>query len=97
MGINKYDRLLLILNLLRSRKNMNAKMLAEECRITEQTIYRDLISLTEIEIPIYYDKGYKLAYDNFLPPLKFTLDEYNFIKQAIESSPLVNTKIYKNI
>jgi predicted DNA-binding transcriptional regulator YafY len=74
---------------------MNAKMLAEECQVTERTIYRDLISLTEIEIPIYYDKGYKLASDNFLPPLNFTLDEYNFIKQAIESSPLVNTEKYK--
>jgi predicted DNA-binding transcriptional regulator YafY len=75
---------------------MNAKMLAEECQVTERTIYRDLISLTEIEIPIYYDKGYKLASDNFLPPLNFTLDEYNFLKQAIESSPLVNTEKYKN-
>lgn len=82
MGFKKYDRLILILNLLHSRKNMNAKMLSEECQVTERTIYRDLISLTEIKIPIYYDKGYKLASDNFLPLLNFLIDEYNFLKQA---------------
>ena len=88
MGMSKYDRLLYILNLLRSRKSLNAARLAEECHVTERSIYRDLISLSEANIPIYYDKGYKLASGNFLPPLNFTAEEYTCLRLALESSPL---------
>ncbi len=88
MGMPKNDRLLYILNLLRSRRTLNAARLAEECGVTERSIYRDIISLSEANIPIYYDNGYKLASDNFLPPLNFTFDEYSCLKLALESSPL---------
>ena len=80
MGMAKYDRLLYILNLLRSRKNLNARNIAEECGVTERSIYRDILSLSEANVPIYYDCGYKLASDNFLPPLNFDFDEYQFLK-----------------
>lgn len=88
MGMAKNDRLLYILNLLRSRKSLNAARLAEECNVTERSIYRDIISLSEANIPIYYDNGYKLASDNFLPPLNFSFEEFAAIKLALESSPL---------
>lgn len=84
----KYDRLLYILNLLRSRKNLNAEMLARECDVTERTIYRDIVALSEANIPIYYENGYKYASGNFLPPLNFDIDEYMALKTALESSPL---------
>lgn len=88
MGMAKYDRLLYILNLLRSRKTLNAARIARECQVTERSIYRDIISLSEANVPIYYDHGYKLASDNFLPPLNFTFEEYRCLKLALESSPL---------
>lgn len=88
MGMSKYDRLLHILNLLRSRRTLNARRLAEECQVTERSIYRDLITLSEANVPIYYDKGYKLASGNFLPPLNFTAEEYACLQLALESSPL---------
>lgn len=94
MGMNKYDRMLHILNLLRSRRNLNAQRIADECGVTERSIYRDMISLSEMNIPVYYDNGYKLASDNFLPALNFTLDEYNLLKLALGSSPLVRTPKY---
>jgi predicted DNA-binding transcriptional regulator YafY len=88
MGMAKYDRLLFILNLLRSRRNLNAALIARECDVAERTIYRDIISLSEANIPIYYDNGYKYASDNFLPPLNFNIEEYLTLKTALESSPL---------
>jgi len=94
MGMNKYDRLLHILNLLRTHKNLNAQRLAKECGVTERSIYRDIISLSEMNVPIYYDRGYKLASDNFLPPLNFTFEEYHLLKIALEASPLVKTNLY---
>ena len=88
MRMAKYDRLLFILNLLRTRKNLNAAMIAAECDVTERTIYRDVISISEANVPIYYDRGYKYASDNFLPPLNFNIDEYLTLISILESSPL---------
>jgi predicted DNA-binding transcriptional regulator YafY len=95
MGMPKYDRLLYILNMLRSRRNLNAASLAAECGVTERSIYRDIISLSEANVPIYYDNGYKLATDNFLPPLNFTFEEYSCLRLAIDSCPLAGTAKYK--
>jgi predicted DNA-binding transcriptional regulator YafY len=97
MGMNKYDRMLHILNLLRTRRNLNAQKLATECGVTERSIYRDIISLSEMNVPIYYDNGYKLASDNFLPALNFTYEEYHLLKLALESSPLIRTSAYEKI
>lgn len=94
MGMAKYDRLLYILNLLRARRNLNAAALAEECGVTERSIYRDIVALSEANIPIYYDNGYKLASDNFLPPLNFDYEEYTALKLALDSSPLSRSGRY---
>lgn len=96
MGMNKYDRMLHILNLLRTRRNLNAQRLADECGVTERSIYRDIISLSEMNVPIYYDNGYKLASDNFLPALNFSFDEYRLLKLALDASPLVKTPAYED-
>jgi len=95
MGMSKYDRMLFILNILRSRRNLTAGNLANECGVTERSIYRDIISLSEANIPIYFDHGYKLASNNFLPPLNFSYDEYNCLKLALDSTPLGNTEKYQ--
>ncbi len=95
MGMSKYDRLLYILNLVRSRRNLNAARLAYECGVTERSIYRDIIALSEANVPIYYDNGYKLASDNFLPPLNFTWEEYSCLKLTLESSPLGRTTAHR--
>jgi predicted DNA-binding transcriptional regulator YafY len=97
MSMSKYDRMLYILNLLRSRKNLNAASLAKECGVTERSIYRDIISLSEANVPIYYDNGYKLTTDNFLPPLNFTFEEYTALRLALESTPLNLTGKYGEI
>ena len=97
MGMAKYDRLLFLLNLLRSRRNLNAAAIAKECEVNERTIYRDIIALSEAHIPIYYDNGYKLASDNFLPTLNFNLDEYLTLKTVLESSPLFKSRHSRGI
>lgn len=94
MGMTKYDRLLFILNLLRTRRNLNAASLARECGVTERSIYRDITSLSEANVPIYFDNGYKLASDNFLPPLNLDFEEYTCLKLALDSTPLQKTGTY---
>ena len=73
--MGKADRLLLILNLIRARKNLTPKDLAKECGVSERTIYRDINAISKADIPIYYNNGYKFLTDAFLPPLNLSLDE----------------------
>jgi predicted DNA-binding transcriptional regulator YafY len=85
-GMSKYDRLLFVLNLLRGRPGLSTQELARECEVSERTIYRYVTALSSANVPIYFDKGYRLLSDAFLPPLNFTSEEYLIIKMALSSS-----------
>ncbi len=84
--MSKYDRLLYVLNLLRGRPGLSASQLARECEVTERTVYRYINSLSSANIPIYFDRGYRLLSDAFLPPLNLTPDDYLVLKMALSSS-----------
>jgi predicted DNA-binding transcriptional regulator YafY len=86
--VGKSDRLLLILNLLRSRRNLKVSDLANECEVSERTIFRDIQALSEARVPIYFDHGYKLLTDAFLPPLNFTVDELMTLYIGLNSDPV---------
>lgn len=87
--MSKYDRLLHVLNLLRARHGLKASDLAKECEVSERTVYRDIIALSSANIPIYFDNGYRLLSDAFLPPLNFTLEDYLVLKLSLSSSVLM--------
>jgi predicted DNA-binding transcriptional regulator YafY len=84
--MSKYDRLLHILNLRRARKNLRVSDLAKECEVSERTIYRDIISISQANVPIYFESGYKVLTDAFLPPLNLSLEEYLCLKVGLSSS-----------
>jgi predicted DNA-binding transcriptional regulator YafY len=92
--MNKAERLLLILNLMRARRNLRAEDLASECGVSQRTIYRDIKAISDANIPIYFENGYKYLTDAFLPPLNFTLEEYLALylglnSEVIESDPIL--------
>jgi predicted DNA-binding transcriptional regulator YafY len=78
--MSKFSRLLQVLNLLKSRQGISARELATECQVSRRTIFRDILSLSSAEIPVYYEKGYRLLPGTFLPALNFDLDEYLTLK-----------------
>jgi len=78
-----------MLNLLRGRPGLSARQLARECEVSERTIYRYITALSSANIPIYFDKGYRVLSDAFLPPLNFTLDDYLVLRMALSSSILM--------
>ena len=53
----KNNRLFGIIYLLLSNKTMTAKELADYFEVSTRTIYRDIESLSELDIPIYMSKG----------------------------------------
>jgi len=91
--MSKYARLLQVLNLLRSRPGISAKDLALDCQVSRRTIFRDILSLCSAEIPVFYDKGYRLLPGTFLPTLNFDLDEYLTLK-GILSADLFNNRYF---
>ena len=88
--MSKYGRLLHVLNLLRGRPGLTADELARECEVSERTIYRYITDLSSANVPIYFDRGYRLLSGAFLPPLNLTLDDYLVLKTALSSSIFVN-------
>lgn len=97
--MSKYERLLQIVNLLKARRYQRVEDLARECAVTERTIYRDIASLAEAGIPIYFDRGYRILPEAFLPPLNLTAEEYFLIRTGLNSSPLMehpNNRVLRN-
>lgn len=93
--MNKYERLLFILNLIRSNRGLTAKDLAHRCEVTERTIFRDITALSSANIPIYYDRGYQLLTGSFLPTLNFDLQEYLTAREALRTTPLRKLPEYR--
>lgn len=83
--MRKTERLLYILSLLRLNRRLRAWDLARKCGVTERTIYRDIISISAANIPIYFDGGYKLLHEGFLPPTNLSGHEAGFLLSILKS------------
>jgi predicted DNA-binding transcriptional regulator YafY len=93
--MSKSARLLTMLNLIRSKRAMTSSQLAAECQVSQRTVYRDVLSLAEAGVPIYYDKGYRLLNGAFLPPLNLTTHEYLALRTALQGTPLKALKSFR--
>jgi predicted DNA-binding transcriptional regulator YafY len=71
------------------------RALAEKCGVTERTIYRDIVSLSMANIPIYFDRGYRLLGESSIPPNCFSDKEANFLVDLLR--PSRRKKIVKGI
>nr|MBN2277679.1 HTH domain-containing protein [candidate division Zixibacteria bacterium] len=86
--MSKAERLLFIVNLFRTRKKLTLEELQQECGVSKRTVFRDILALSSMNIPIYYDNGYRLARDISLPALNFTEDEQELIGFCLRRSCL---------
>ncbi|MEZ4228914.1 MAG: YafY family protein [Polyangiaceae bacterium] len=75
--MRRADRLFQIIQLLRRRKVLTARQLAEELEVSERTVYRDVRDLvsTGTQIDGEAGVGYSLRAGYDLPPLMFDADE----------------------
>jgi predicted DNA-binding transcriptional regulator YafY len=82
----KADNMLAILWLLKSRRRMTAKQLAEELEIHIRTVYRSIDALCISGVPIISetgrDGGYYIPVSAKLEPLFFDVDEQKALLQA---------------
>jgi predicted DNA-binding transcriptional regulator YafY len=94
--MEKIERLFFILNLLRSKGTLTTSDLADECEVSESTIYRDIQSLSEANIPICCDNGYRILGDeSFLPPINFTVDEFLTLHVGLSSNPVQSIEYFR--
>ncbi len=86
--MTKAERLLYLINLIRSHHNLASRDLAQKCGVSERTIFRDANSLASAGLPIYYDHGYRFLEGAFLPTLNLTDEEIATLEFALDFSPL---------
>ena len=77
--MNRFDRALAILLLLRGGKTLSATGLARRFEVSARTIYRDVETLSAVGVPVYAEMGraggFRLLAGYFLPPVMFTTTE----------------------
>lgn len=76
--MNKAERLLQTVNLLRNRRTvLTAKQIAERLDVSERTVYRDIQSLMLTGVPVEGEAGvgYRIQRNFELPPLMFDKSE----------------------
>jgi predicted DNA-binding transcriptional regulator YafY len=74
--MNRLDRALGILLMLRSGATVAAAELARRFEVSPRTIYRDIETLSAVGVPVYAEMGrsggFRLAEGYFLPPIMFS-------------------------
>ncbi|MGF7047062.1 putative DNA-binding transcriptional regulator YafY [Paenibacillus sp. DS2015] len=77
-------RLMRIITLIQARPGILTRELAERCGTTERTIYRDMVALSAMHIPVIhqgYGKGYAFIGNFALYPLDWTDEEMHAFSQ----------------
>ncbi len=95
------DRKMKLLLMLQSKKKLKVDDLAAYFEVSRRTIFRDLKSLQEINVPITWDKydGYGIMKGYTIPPLMFTAKQLatiimglSFVKSQIDESLVEDAK-----
>lgn len=86
--MTKSERLWYLVNMIRDRGVMLVREMTQECGVSQRTIYRDLNSLAKMNIPVYYEDGYRLREDARLPLMQLSPTEAQLIRYSLRSNPL---------
>jgi predicted DNA-binding transcriptional regulator YafY len=86
--MTKAERLVYLINLIRNRGPVLVNKMADECAVSARTIYRDMNSLMRLNMPIYYNNGYRLARDIGFPFGGLNAEEVELIGYSIRHNPL---------
>jgi predicted DNA-binding transcriptional regulator YafY len=88
MTRKKAERLFYLANILTSAKGYRAAELAEALGVSERTVYRDVVDLSDL-VPIYYDDGYRVLREGRAADMAFTRKELLAIKLVFKTMELV--------
>jgi predicted DNA-binding transcriptional regulator YafY len=78
MNLSRISRLVQLLGLLQAGKSHNAAALAQLCKVSRRTIFRDLEVLRQAGVPLLFDDDqchYRIPATYYLPPTNFSAEE----------------------
>jgi len=99
--MNSNERRLNLILLLQSKQKWNVDQLAEHFEVSRRTIFRDLRTLSELNVPVTYDKdsGYGMMKGYSIPPIMFSPKEIStilvglsFVKSQIDNTLVQDAK-----
>lgn len=93
--VTKAERLIFLSNLIANHGPVSVADLASECEVSGRTIYRDIIALSNMNFPVYYDNGYRLAREAPLVAGSLTADDIDLICYALRNNPLSVVPYFK--
>ncbi len=93
--MTKAERLIYLVNMIKNRGSALVKDMAAECGVSDRTIYRDINSLSRMNIPIYYQNGYRLMRDTDVPFMDLSPEDMELIRYALRNNPLHENPFFK--
>ena len=90
VSVTKSERLMFLVNMLKTRRALSVQQMSSTCEVSERTIYRDLGSLSRMNIPIYYDNGYRLAREVGFPGVDFGVQDLELLCYCLRHHPLTD-------
>jgi len=93
--ISRYKRFLNIINLVQSREGLSAREIAEKTGVSLRTTYRDLETMAEADIPLYFDRGYRMVNSEGMPPMILGQEQKGLLTVAIQASPFFAVEPYR--
>lgn len=95
MTMASQNRLLLILDLLRRKGTMTASDLADQCRVSEKTIQKDIQTLSDARVAVSFDGGYRLQTSEARQHLDLTTDEMLSLYIGLNSDPVQSVNCFR--
>ncbi|MFZ1684640.1 MAG: HTH domain-containing protein [Candidatus Zixiibacteriota bacterium] len=94
--MTKSERLLYLIRLMREGKGIRLKTLSETCQVSQRTVYRDLISLSRVNVPVRLEKsGYRIARENSsLAILAEFPDERDLVRLILRTTELARIDLF---
>lgn len=80
---------------MKSKRSLTACDLADQCEVSERTIHKDIQTLSEAKVPIYFNDGYRLRHKAFLPPLNLSADELLSLYVGLNSYPVQSVNCFR--
>jgi hypothetical protein len=93
--MTKAERLIYLVNMIRNRGTALVCEMANECEVTQRTIYRDINSLMKLNFPLYYNNGYRLARDVGFPFAGLNMEDIELICYSLRNNPLSRHPFFK--
>ena len=91
--MTKTERLMNLINMIKKREVVSVQDMSREFGISQRTVYRDLNTLSRMNIPVYYENGYRLGQNNLFSN-SLGGEEKELIRYCLRRNPLASDAFF---